>query len=147
MSASSDPYSTGKVSPDLYALKRDVSGPLVVVLNGRLDDRGLSLIKPMSRCLCKGQVHELIMTDEVAAIPGGKVQRIAYLGFFSVEQEGVIVVGDEVLLAGKKIGVLAGFDETHMMNHLNIVIRSDVLATGIELNAKLEMVVRFQKAN
>ena len=73
------------------------------------------------------------------------VQRIAYLGFFAVEREGVIVVGDEVSLDGKKIGRLAGFDETHMPNHLNVVICSETRATGQELGACLEMTVTFHQ--
>ena len=145
MSLSTDPYASGKITANLYAKKRDVSGPLVVVLEGKLDNRDLSLIAPMSRCLCQGQVHELILTDEATAKPGAHVQRIAYLGFFAVEKAGVIVVGDEMLLDGKCIGQLAGFDETHMPNHLNIVIRSDRRFTGVELEGRLEMPVVFRQ--
>jgi len=145
MSQISDPYSSGKVTTSLYAQKRDVSGSLVVVLDGRLDDRNLLLIAPMSRCLCRGQVHELILTDEPGAKPGGRVDRIAYLGFFAVEREGVIVVGDEFLLDGKKIGILAGFDETHMPNHLNILIQSPTRPTGKELGCRLDSVVVFHQ--
>ena len=46
MSLTSDPYAAGKVTTNLYAKKRDVSGPLVVVLDGMLEDRNLSLIAP-----------------------------------------------------------------------------------------------------
>lgn len=145
MSSTVDPYASGKITTNLYAKKRDVQGPLVVVLDGKLDNRDLSLIAPMSRCLCRGQVHELILTDEAAAKPGTRVQRIAYLGFFAVEQEGVIVSGDELLLNGKLIGHLAGFDETHMPNHLNIVIRTDKRLTGVELEGNPGMSVVFHQ--
>ena len=145
MNSASDPYAAGKVTTSLYAQKRDVKGPMVVVLDGKLDDRGLSLIGPMSRCLCRGQVHELILTDEESAKPGATVQRIAYLGFFGVDQEGVVVVGDEMLLDGEKVGVLAGFDETHMPNHLNIVIQSTIRKTGSELDCRLEKIVTFHR--
>ncbi len=145
MSSTVDPYASGKITTNLYAKKRDVSGPLVVVLDGKLDNRDLSLIAPMSRCLCQGQVHELILTDEATAKPGARVQRIAYLGFFAVEQAGVIVAGDEMLLDGKCVGHLAGFDETHMPNHLNIVIRADKRFTGVELESRLEAPVVFHQ--
>ena len=145
MNQTTDPYAAGKITTNLYAKKRDVCGSLAVILDGRLDDRALSLIAPMSRCLCRGQVHELILTDEATAKPGSRVDRIAYLGFFAVEREGVIVVGDELLVDGEKIGILAGFDETHMPNHLNIIIQSVTRPTGTELGCRLEAAVVFHQ--
>jgi len=139
-----DPYAAGKFAANPYAKKSVVQGPLVVVLQGRMEDRGLALITPISRCLRRHDVHELILTDESEANPGRKVNRIAYLGFFSVEQGGVLVSGDSVLLDGRPVGVLAGFDETHMPNHLNIVIRTDRLLTGVELEAPLGATVSFR---
>jgi len=138
-----EPYATGKLSKNLYAKKQDVDAKLVVVLDGKMEDRGLELIKPISRCVLKDEVHELILTDEPAARPGSRVNKIAYLGFCVIERSGVIVQGDEVCLDGKIIGHLAGFDETHMPNHLNIVIKTDILHTGIELAADIGMPVRF----
>jgi len=74
------------------------------------------------------------------------VNRIAYLGFVAIADGGVIVADDEVYLAGCLVGTLAGFDETHMPNHLNIVIRTDRLADGVEQGAELGMPVRFTAA-
>ncbi|MDT8902011.1 DUF6917 domain-containing protein [Anaeroselena agilis] len=139
-----DPYAAGKFAANPYAKKSAVEGPLVVVLQGRMEDRGLALITPISRCLRRHDVHELILTDEPGARPGSRVDRIAYLGFFAVERGGVLVSGDEVLLAGRPVGVLAGFDETHMPNHLNIVVRTDRLQTGVELGAPLGAAVSFR---
>lgn len=130
-----DPYKSGKFKSNPYAKKSDVGGPLAVVLDGKMEDRGLSLISPISRCIKKDEVHELILTDEPSARPGSGVNRIAYLGFFTAEQSGVIIEGDELSLSGNVIGRLAGFDETHMPNHLNIVIYSEKLQTGLELGA------------
>jgi len=141
---STDPYAAGKFAANPYAKKSAVEGPLVVVLQGRMEDRGLALITPISRCLRRYDVHELILTDEAGAKPGSRVDRIAYLGFFAVEAGGVLVSGDEVLLDGRPVGVLAGFDETHMPNHLNIVIRTDRLLTGVELGASLGAAVSFR---
>lgn len=141
--AEKDPYAAGKFTANPYAAKRDVTGTLAVVLDGKMEDRGLELIKPISRCLRKYDVHELILTDEPEARPGSTVNRIAYLGFVELEQGGVIVSGDKLLLNGEIIGTLAGFDETHMPNHLNIVIKTDRLATGVEREANLGLSVRF----
>lgn len=141
--ATIDPYKSGKFKSNPYAKKSDIGGPLVVVLDGKMEDRGLSLIVPISRCIKKDEVHELILTDE-AARPGATVNRIAYLGFFAAEQSGVIVAGDEVTLNSKVIGRLAGFDETHMPNHLNIVIETTDLRTGLEFGANPGDRVLFQ---
>lgn len=142
--AGTDPYAAGKFAANPYARKSAVQGPLVVVLQGRMEDRGLALITPISRCLRRHDVHELILTDEPDARPGARVDRIAYLGFFAVAAGGVLVSGDEVSLDGRPLGVLAGFDETHMPNHLNIVIRTDRLLSGVEQNARLGAEVAFR---
>ncbi len=118
----SDPYARnmfGNTNP--YYAKRQVKGQLAVVLDGTYEDRGLALIKPPSRALKAGEIHELIITDEEAK-PGSVVNGIAYLGFFEVLQGGVIVTGDEVRIGNQLLGKIAGYDETHMPNHLNIIM-------------------------
>jgi hypothetical protein len=142
--AKADPYAAGKFTANPYAKKVDIYGPLVVILDGKMEDRGLQLITPISRCLRKHDIHELIFTDEQQARPGAKVNRIAYLGFFAVSQGGVLVSGDIVYLNDKPIGILAGFDETHMPNHLNIVIKSDQLHSGAEMDVQLGLDVKFK---
>jgi enamine deaminase RidA (YjgF/YER057c/UK114 family) len=143
MSSSKDPYAAGKFISNPYACKNDIIGKLVVTLDGKLENRGLSLISPPSRCVCRHQIHELILTDEPAAMPGGQVDRIAYLGFFSVSEGGVILRGDTVWLDEQCIGAVAGFDETHMPNHLNIVISTTKLTTGLEAGARPGARLRF----
>lgn len=118
----SDPYARnmfGSFNP--YYAKQPVIGRLVVVLDGQYENRGLELIKPPSRALRQTEIHELIVTDE-GAQPGSKVSNIAYTGFFEVIQGGVIVAGDTVKIGGQQVGKIAGYDETHMPNHLNIVM-------------------------
>lgn len=141
-----DPYASGKLKGNTYAAKTDVVGPLVVVLQGHMADRGLQLIAPVSRAVKRHEVHELIITDEAGAGPGKRVDNIAYLGFFTVEQSGVIVAGDNVYLDKKQIGRLAGFDDTHMPNHQNIVLYAANKLSGVEQGAQLGMTVRFEKA-
>jgi hypothetical protein len=120
----SDPYARGMFKQNPYARKADVTGELVVVLRGKYPDRGLNLIKPISRALNAGEVHELIISAEEVK-PGSRVGSIAYIGFFAVREPGVIVSGDELRIDGKLVGTLAGFDETHMPNHLNIVMHGE----------------------
>ncbi|MDU4960110.1 MAG: hypothetical protein E6X17_05535 [Sporomusaceae bacterium] len=142
-----DPYKSGKFSRSPYAKKAAAGGPLIAILDGWLEDRGLALIAPISRCIQKDEVHELIVTDEADAQPGARVDRIAYLGFFAAAQSGVLVAGDDVFIDGRLLGQLAGFDETHMPNHLNIVIRAAVRNSGVELGAEPGWQVLFKLAD
>lgn len=142
-----DPYKAGFFSQNPYALKTVIDGKLVVILRGKLEQRGLELIPMISRAVLKNDVHELIITDEQAG-PGSKVDKIAYLGFVEISHGGVMVAGDEVCCDGRVIGRIAGFDETHLPNHLNIVIASDHRADGLEMGLKLEGAITFtQKSN
>ncbi|MCG8400510.1 MAG: hypothetical protein MJA84_02825 [Firmicutes bacterium] len=142
-----DPYQEKSFAENPYYRKRDIAGRLVVVLSGRLENRGLQLIVPISRAVQKNQVHELIVTDEAAAGPGRQVQKIAYLGFVEFSSGGVMVTGDEVFCAGRLLGEIAGFDETHLPNHLNIVLRSKERRDGRELKLDLDSEIVIKKRN
>ncbi|MCL4426519.1 MAG: hypothetical protein M1299_08415 [Firmicutes bacterium] len=137
-----DPYSARLFDKNPFAKRREIRGQLVVVLDGRLEGRNLQLIVPLSRALLQGDIHELISTDQVAG-PGQEVARVSYLGFFEVSQGGVVVVGDKLAVAGQMLGTVAGFDITHLPNHLNIVINRDDRATGLELGLGLGDELRF----
>lgn len=132
-----DPYKAEMFKKNPYALKVPIEGELVVVLDGKLEGRGLELMTPISRALRKNEIHELIITDENEAGPGQTVNRIAYLGFFEVTRGGVMVAGDTLQVGDLVIGTIAGFDETHMPNHLNIVVKSEVRESGLTQGAQL----------
>lgn len=140
-----DPYQKGMFQTNPYAAKKDISSELVVILDGRYEGRGLSLITPMSRAVKKHEIHELIVSDEQGIGPKSTVNHIAYIGFVEMQSGGVIITGDEVLYNGKRIGVIAGFDETHMPNHLNIVMRSDERASGLEQGLDLGGSIVFKQ--
>jgi len=106
-------------------------------MDAEVERRGLKLIPSYTRVLLVNEIHELIITDEKEAGPGKEVNSIGYLGFIEVKKGGVIAVGDRVSLEGKIIGKIAGFDETHMPNHQNIIIKSERKVTGAGLNAQL----------
>jgi len=132
-----DPYKKGMFKTNPYAKKKPLKGNLVVVLEGKYEERGLQLIPQPSRCLITNEVHELILTDENKK-PGDTVNKIAYIGFFVVKESTVITVGDEVKINGQVIGKIAGFDETHMPNHYNIVAYGEKLISGNERNLDLD---------
>jgi hypothetical protein len=131
-----EPYISGLIKTNLYAKKSDITGCLTVVLDGKFENRGLSIIAQTSRCVIKNHVHELIITDEEPA-PGDTVNRIAYIGFIVLDTSGVIVRGDSLYIRDNYIGDIAGFDETHMPNHLNIVIKGSSRVSGLELGLEL----------
>ena len=104
------------------------------MLDSMHEARGLKLIPTYSRALPKNSIHELIATDETGKRPGDTANRIAYLAFFEVSRGGCVVVGETLLLDGQPIGTVAGFDETHEPNHINIVIGVNQRQTGRQLN-------------
>ncbi|MCR4443075.1 MAG: hypothetical protein QHH10_12405 [Peptococcaceae bacterium] len=133
-----DPYKSGVFEKSPYAEKRLCSGNLVAILDGRMEKRELQLLKQISRVVRAGEIHELILTDEDEAAPGMEVNRISYLGFFEVVKGTVIVTGDRLIIGNKNLGTIAGFDETHMPNHLNIIVKAKERLTGVELGLALE---------
>lgn len=136
--SSSDPYERSVLRDNPYVTKRPLHGSLAVVLRGSLEDRGLRLIKPISRAIRAGEIHELVATTEETALPGEMVNRIAYLGFVEFANGGVLVAGDTIRIGGLATGVVAGFDETHAPNHLNIVVRLPGGKSGFELGLRVE---------
>jgi hypothetical protein len=132
-----DPYKDKLIAGSLCSKKTLVRGRVVAVMDAKLSRRGLQLIISPTRVLLSGQIHELIVTDEEDAGPGKVVNRIAYVGFFELEKGGVVTKGDKVILQGKSIGEIVGFDETHAPNHLNIVIKSSKRKNGEELGVEL----------
>jgi hypothetical protein len=58
-------------------------------------------------------------------------------------EAGLLLSGDTVTIDRIEIGTLIGFNETHMPNHLNVVISADERNTGKALELKLDGVVSF----
>lgn len=119
-------YDPRLITRNAYGERRQVVGEVVALLHITFEKRGLKLIEAMSRALIQGEIHELMITDE-KPILGGTVDRISAISFFEVKSGGVIVVGDEVTVGGRPLGILGGFDLTHMPNHMNILIQSNSL--------------------
>lgn len=133
----SDPYARHLFERNPYARCRNVVGEVVVVLDAQLANRRLELIKPISRALCRHEIHELILTTDMAAGPGRTVESVSYIGFFAVTQGSVALVGSRVTIGGHTVGILAGYDETHAPNHLNVVLKGEDGRTGLERGIQL----------
>lgn len=120
------PYDFRKITSSVYGYRRPVTGETVALLHVNFDDRGLELIETKSRTVKRYEIHELMITDE-DAVPGGGADSVRAIGFFEIIESGLIVVGDEVWIEDRYLGELAGYDLTHMPNHMNIVVKSETL--------------------
>lgn len=122
-----------------YVIKTPVRGRVVTVLRGVSDRRGLEITQLRSRAVQVGAIHELMITDEQVSL-GSTVNRVALLAFFEVTAGGVILTGDRVSVGDVMIGIIGGFDETHMPNHQNICLQGELRdgeARGIVLGVKV----------
>ncbi|MQY05031.1 DUF6917 domain-containing protein [Actinomadura macrotermitis] len=118
-------------SPDPRTWARPVlDADLVCVMHHVREDRGLTLARWNTRAVAAGQVHELLVcdADELAT---GSADHVRYLGFARFDA-GILAVGDELRVGDETIGVLAGFDDAHLPDHMNVVFTSPVLKTGAE---------------
>lgn len=124
--------------PYEHALRRSCDGRLVAVLDLAFDDKPYQLIENISRAVSAGSVHELICTDDDPA-PGGRwVRHVSIIGFVEFEKGGIVAVGDEVRIAGRPVGRVAGFDESHAPNHINIMMHAVRRTSGFDLAARVE---------
>jgi len=117
-------------------------GRVVAVLRGTTEQRGLQITSYRSRAVPVGEIHELMITDEDASLES-TVNRVALLAFFEITSGGVVLIGDRVVAGEVDLGVVAGFDETHMPNHQNICLLGtwlDGADVGIELDAVVQIV-------
>ncbi|MDY0382550.1 MAG: hypothetical protein RBS20_02300 [Atribacterota bacterium] len=142
-----DPYARALFKENPFSLKRSIECSAVAVLQARLDNRSLRLIPQISRVLKKNDIHELIFTDEKESRPETIVNRIAYIAFIEILKGGVMVVGDKVYWNNNLLGIVAGFDDTHMPNHQNIILYSPKISTGKELGIQVEDPVVISSQN
>jgi hypothetical protein len=121
------PYDPKLITPSVYGDRRPVKGEVVALLHITFQERGLKLIQSRSRALCKDEIHELMITDEEEAAPGGGADRVSAIAFFEVRNGGLVVVGDRVTLNDDLLGTIAGYDVTHMPNHMNVLLKAESL--------------------
>lgn len=126
--------------------KRSVRGDLVKVLLHRRTERGMTVEPHASRCVRRGEVHELVTTDQRDAGPGARIDRVGFLGFVELACAGVIDRGDDLWIDGLRIGTVLGFDTCHFPNHYNILIATERLLTGGDLQLLPELPVAFTQA-
>ena len=134
----------GSIGPSIYLDKRNVRGKFVALVDVTFERRGLKLIQASSRAVPRGEIHEVMVTDEEAVI-GARVDHVMVLGFFEVEVGGVVLIGEKVYIDEDPVGEVAGFDLTHMPNHMNILIKApQMMRPKVELGSRI--VFRKEKA-
>jgi hypothetical protein len=132
------PYDPNLITPSVYGDRRPVNGEVVALLHVTFEERGLKLIQSKSRALVKNEIHELMITDEEGVAPGGGADRVSAIAFFEVKNGGLIVIGDMVTLDDTYLGVVAGYDMTHMPNHMNVLLKTESLeAPALNVGGKL----------
>lgn len=125
--------------------KVTVASRLIKKLLHKQDNRGMELIEFLSRCVRKGEIHELVTTDQRNLRPGDKVNRVGFIGFAEIETAGVIEAGDEVLVENRVIGIVRGFDDCHFPNHYNILIETPERLTARDLEMTIGQSIFFRE--
>ncbi|WP_020674232.1 DUF6917 domain-containing protein [Amycolatopsis nigrescens] len=126
--------------------KRPVHGVLVKVLLHRRTERGMTLEPHASRCVRRGELHELVTTDHRETAAGARIDRVGFLGFAELDCAGVIDRGDEFWISGRLIGTVLGFDACHFPNHYNILIATETPVSGKDLDLRPEQRIGFSPA-
>lgn len=138
-----DPYAAGMIPGTPNILRTPLDGRFIGILQSKRFQRGLALIQPKTRCVRRYEIHELVLTDEMDAAPGTRVDRFFGLGFVEFTAGGLVAQGDHIEIAGETIAEVVGFDESHAPNHLNIVAKTTAPRTGIERGIKPGDPIRF----
>ena len=126
-----------------YTSKTELTTRLFTVLDWSIEDRALHLISQISRAVRRGDVLEIICTDEKSPKPGAQVNRVAYIGYVEVSETGLLLCGDTISVQQEEIGKISGFDETPLPNHLHVIMQGDSNRTGYEMGLSLDDLITF----
>jgi hypothetical protein len=110
---------------------------VVAVIDLLRDDRGLRLAAWTSRAIRTGEIHELVATSMEEGASSERIDAVAYLAFVEFTQGGVMLVGSVLRRENVEVGRLLGFDDTHMPNHMNLIVQSVRRATGAKLGWRI----------
>jgi predicted dehydrogenase len=125
--------------------KQPLGATLVKLLFHSRDERRMRLSRWSSRCVRAGDVHELVTTTDRPRRSGDRVDRVGFLGFATFPAAGVIERGDRVYAGERLVGTVAGFDECHAPNHLNILIDFDRVLTAADLDLAVGAEITFME--
>lgn len=115
---------------NLFSEKTTIVASLVAVMDHRRHDRALAVSDFKTRCVRRGEIHEFLLCEPPN--DRGSIDDVTYLGFAEIQTPGVIAIGDSVVVGEEQVGTIYGFDDTHMPNHMNIVLTGTSLKNGAE---------------
>jgi predicted dehydrogenase len=116
--------------------KVDVRTTVVRLLFHETVHRGMRLAAAGSACIRAGDVHELVVTRDDVDIAGALVDHVAYIGFVEFAAPAMLTRGDTFWYGDQCLGTFAGYDESHLPNHLNLVLHGDRLVTAEDLDLR-----------
>jgi hypothetical protein len=119
-----------------------VEAVVCAVMNHDRHDRGLRLAEWQTRAVRQGDVHEILLVGPESVNPSEPIDNVSYIGFATFEA-GLLAVGDEVCIDDHLVGTVAGFDDTHLPNHMNICLRGE-LENGVSRGLKPGSTVKFR---
>jgi hypothetical protein len=107
-----------------------MTGRWVAIMEHRRLSRGMKLERWQTRAVPAGSVHELMTTPAPPPAGSDRIDEVTYLGFAEFTG-GLLAVGDAVHQAdGTLLGHVLGFDDTHLPNHMNVILLSEDRRTG-----------------
>jgi len=127
----------------MAARKSVCGGRVLKLLQHKRSSRGMELIEEISRCIKRGEIHELVTTDHRDLAPGDQVDQVGFLGFVEFDEPGVIEAGDKLIVAGHYVGVVVGFDRCHYPNHYNIIVEAPTLLSADDIDISVNHQVLF----
>ncbi|MCL2897124.1 DUF6917 domain-containing protein [Brenneria tiliae] len=136
-------YHEAKFRSESIGNKVIVSGQIVKKLFHKQNDRGMTLIEFSSRCVRRGEIHELVTTTHHSLKPRDLIDKVGFIGFIEIKNPGVIEKNDLVFAGESYVGRVIGFDECHFPNHYNILIESDQLFCANDFNLRLTEIITF----
>lgn len=122
-----DPYQSPKKAK---IKKMDLIGKLITVHGTIRENRKIEPMIQRTRVVNKGEAHELLIGKNYKK--GEMIEDTAYIGFVEFLETGLLKQGDKLYIRWQEVGRIIGFDDTHMPNHLNIIIGSPEFKPGIE---------------
>lgn len=116
--------------------KRDVRTNVVRLLFHETLHRGMRLAPAGSACVRAGDIHELVVTRDDVDDAEALIDHIAYVGFLEFTDPAMLTRGDTFWYGEELLGWFAGYDESHLPNHLNLILHGPRLVTAEDLDLR-----------
>ncbi len=101
------------------------------------------LLDEVPRAMYKGEIYEIFVTDDSDPKPGGALSRFSLVGHFEVEQASFVRVGDDVIVGGKELGPIVGYNACPALRApesvvIHMYVKGERLVNGKDLGLTLD---------